>query len=64
MLNRDYANYSGQPTLSAQFINCNPDDWEGQIFAVTDDSDKFFIECENVVQARRPMPYFADYKLQ
>ena len=63
-LKRDYEDFAGLPTLSSEFIECNHVEWDDQIFAVSSLDDKFYAEVENVVQARRPMPYFADYKLQ
>ena len=65
-LQRNYNNFGNFPTLSSEFIECDHTEWDPQIFAsnYAVEDHKFYAEIENVVQARRPMPYFADYKLQ
>lgn len=50
--------FSNQPTLSADFIECRPEDTE-RIFAVTDpDVQKLYCHVLNKVKAVRPMPKY------
>lgn len=60
---RDYLHFAGAPTLSSEFIECDHDEIDDQIFYAANTDHKIFCELQNIVQARRPMPYFADYRL-
>lgn len=53
---------SGVPPLDEYYIECWDDDFNAQVFASAND-DKFYVHCENILHARRPMPYFANYRL-
>lgn len=61
-INRIFAN---QPSLNTDFLeyparSSSPDK---RIFAVQDNSDKLWVQVYHNVQARRPMPFFADPRL-
>jgi len=50
--------FSTEPTLSQEFIECNPDD-TSRIFAVTDgDTQKLYCHVLNKIKALRPMPKY------
>jgi hypothetical protein len=53
---------AGVPPLDEYYVECWDDDFNDQVFASAT-GDHFFVHCENVIHARRPMPYFANYKL-
>ena len=50
--------FASEPTLSAEFIECTPEDTE-RIFAVTDpDAQKLYCHVLNKIKAVRPMPKY------
>ena len=50
--------FSSLPTLSAQFVYCQPED-VSRIFAVTGLTDEqWYVQMHHKVKATRPMPYF------
>jgi len=49
--------FGSSPTLSQQFIECNPAD-NTRIFAVTTTDDNLYMQVLNQVKAVRPMPVF------
>lgn len=60
---RDYDYFIGDPSLSQTFIEMDHEEVDQQLFSGTNTDHKVYVEIENVVRARRPMPYFADYRL-
>lgn len=52
--------FANLPTLSTQFVECNPSDMEDRIFPVQDSgaTDKIYVQLYNNVTAVRPLPYF------
>ena len=49
--------FATEPTLSQEFIECDPEDVE-RVFAVQDDTDNLYCHVYNKIIAVRPMPKF------
>lgn len=49
--------FSTEPTLSQQFVECDPTDVE-RVFAVQDETDNLYCHVYNKISALRPMPKF------
>lgn len=49
--------FGSQPTLSQQFVECDPDDFD-RIFAVQDGTDTMWIHVLNKILATRPIPVY------
>lgn len=47
--------FKNAPQLNSDFVTCKPSQ---RVFAVTDDSDKFWIQSFLHVTAKRPLPYY------
>ena len=52
--------FTEEPVLSKEFVMADPDP---RIFAVTDETDKLYVQIYNKVNALRPMPYFGTPRL-
>jgi hypothetical protein len=50
--------FDNSPTLSKQFIECTPDQFNSRIFAVDNGDDNLYCELINHVKAKRPMPEY------
>lgn len=51
--------FSAEPTLSQEFIECDPDD-QTRIFAVEDGTDELYCHVLHKIRAQRRLPYFGN----